>query len=215
MWQIIGYWLGWSGSPGKGRAVGVGEVKFRGDIKPDIKRVRYEVSMRQVRRGKLAVGIAEWQRVCRRRMRISRQGYEGRTDSIRDLRSRTCHAQSTAAMRADRDRHQRRLFVDRGHATPLTDERRQKTSGHTDQEQIQMIATAIGTPKPSAPKIATTNSESRFAWCRTPDGDMTLLLGAPRASARPQDERSIAPSDQGPWRLSMTGNAGALWLTSG
>ena len=58
MWQIIGYWLGWSGSPGKGRAVGVGEVKFRGDIKPDIKRVRYEVSMRQVRRGKLALGIA-------------------------------------------------------------------------------------------------------------------------------------------------------------
>ena len=30
MWQIVGYWLGWSGSPGKGRAVGVGEVKFRG-----------------------------------------------------------------------------------------------------------------------------------------------------------------------------------------
>jgi 3-hydroxyacyl-[acyl-carrier protein] dehydratase / trans-2-decenoyl-[acyl-carrier protein] isomerase len=59
MWQIVGYWLGWSGSPGKGRAVGVGEVKFRGDIKPDIKRVRYEVSMRQVRRGKLAVGIAD------------------------------------------------------------------------------------------------------------------------------------------------------------
>ena len=58
MWQIIGYWLGWSGSPGKGRAVGVGEVKFRGDIKQDIKRVRYEVSMRQVRRGKLALGIA-------------------------------------------------------------------------------------------------------------------------------------------------------------
>ena len=58
MWQIVGYWLGWSGSPGKGRAVGVGEVKFRGDIKPDIKRVRYLVSMRQVRRGKLAVGIA-------------------------------------------------------------------------------------------------------------------------------------------------------------
>ena len=58
MWQIIGYWLGWSGSPGKGRAVGVGEVRFRGDIKPDIKSVRYEVSMRLVRRGKLALGIA-------------------------------------------------------------------------------------------------------------------------------------------------------------
>ena len=47
------------GLTGKGPAVGVGEVKFRGDIKPDIKRVRYEVSMRQVRRGKLAVGIAD------------------------------------------------------------------------------------------------------------------------------------------------------------
>jgi len=45
------------GRPG-GRAVGVGEIRFRGDIKPDIKRVRYEVSMRQVRRGKLAVAIA-------------------------------------------------------------------------------------------------------------------------------------------------------------
>jgi 3-hydroxyacyl-[acyl-carrier protein] dehydratase/trans-2-decenoyl-[acyl-carrier protein] isomerase len=58
MWQMVGYWLGWSGSPGKGRAVGVGEVKFKGDIKPSIKRVRYEVDMRQVRRGKLALGIA-------------------------------------------------------------------------------------------------------------------------------------------------------------
>ena len=58
MWQIIGYWLGWSGSPGKGRAVGVGEVKFRGGITPAIKRVRYEVNMRLVRRGKLALAIA-------------------------------------------------------------------------------------------------------------------------------------------------------------
>jgi 3-hydroxyacyl-[acyl-carrier protein] dehydratase / trans-2-decenoyl-[acyl-carrier protein] isomerase len=58
MWQIIGYWLGWSGSPGKGRAVGVGEVKFRGHITPDTRCVRYEVNMRLVRRGKLAVGVA-------------------------------------------------------------------------------------------------------------------------------------------------------------
>ena len=59
MWQIIGFWLGWSGSPGKGRAVGVGEVKFRGHITPDVRRVRYEVDMRQVRRGRLALGIAD------------------------------------------------------------------------------------------------------------------------------------------------------------
>jgi 3-hydroxyacyl-[acyl-carrier protein] dehydratase / trans-2-decenoyl-[acyl-carrier protein] isomerase len=58
LWQMIGYWLGWSGSPGKGRALGVGEVKFRGNITPEIKRVRYEVDMRQVRRGKLVLGIA-------------------------------------------------------------------------------------------------------------------------------------------------------------
>ncbi|WP_414646151.1 bifunctional 3-hydroxydecanoyl-ACP dehydratase/trans-2-decenoyl-ACP isomerase [Bradyrhizobium sp. 2S1] len=51
MWQIIGFWLGWSGSPGKGRALGVGEVKFRGHITPDVRLVRYEVDIRQVRRG--------------------------------------------------------------------------------------------------------------------------------------------------------------------
>jgi hypothetical protein len=69
---------------------------------------------------------------------------------------------------------------------------------HAGHEQIQMIATAIGIPKPSAPKIARTNSESTLTWLRTPDDDMTLLLGAPRASARPQDEQSIAPLGQGP-----------------
>jgi len=59
MWQMIGYWLGWSGSPGKGRAVGVGEVKLRGHITPQVRLVRYEVDMRQVRRGKLVMGIAD------------------------------------------------------------------------------------------------------------------------------------------------------------
>lgn len=59
MWQMVGYWLGWSGSPGKGRALGVGEVKFTGHITPDITHVRYEVDMRQVRRGRLVLGIAD------------------------------------------------------------------------------------------------------------------------------------------------------------
>lgn len=58
MWQLVGYWLGWSGSPGKGRATGVGEVELSGHITPDIKRVRYEIDIRQVRRGKLALAIA-------------------------------------------------------------------------------------------------------------------------------------------------------------
>jgi 3-hydroxyacyl-[acyl-carrier protein] dehydratase / trans-2-decenoyl-[acyl-carrier protein] isomerase len=59
MWQMIGYWLGWSGSPGKGRAVGVGEVEFRRPVTPDTRRVRYEVDMRQVRRGRLVLGVAD------------------------------------------------------------------------------------------------------------------------------------------------------------
>ncbi len=58
MWQVIGYWLGWSGSPGRGRAIGVGAVRFRGDITPETRTVRYEVDIRQVRRGKLALGVA-------------------------------------------------------------------------------------------------------------------------------------------------------------
>jgi len=58
MWQVVGYWLGWSGSPGKGRAIGVGDVRFRGDITPATRLVRYEVDIRQVRRGRLALGVA-------------------------------------------------------------------------------------------------------------------------------------------------------------
>ena len=59
MWQMVGYWLGWSGSPGKGRAIGVGEVEVTGAITPQTRSVRYEVAMRMVRRGKLVLGIAD------------------------------------------------------------------------------------------------------------------------------------------------------------
>ena len=59
MWQAVGYWLGWTGSPGKGRALGVGEVKFTGQITPDVKLVRYEIDMKRVKRGKLVLGIAD------------------------------------------------------------------------------------------------------------------------------------------------------------
>jgi len=58
MWQMIGYWLGWSGSPGKGRATGVGDVEFKGYIAPETRLVRYVVDVRQVRRGKLVLGNA-------------------------------------------------------------------------------------------------------------------------------------------------------------
>jgi 3-hydroxyacyl-[acyl-carrier protein] dehydratase/trans-2-decenoyl-[acyl-carrier protein] isomerase len=56
---MVGYWLGWSGSAGKGRAVGVGAVTFEGQVTPAARVVRYEVSFRQVRRGRLTLGIAD------------------------------------------------------------------------------------------------------------------------------------------------------------
>ena len=86
LWQIVGYWLGWSGSPGKGRAVGVGEVRFRGDITPEVKRVRYEVDMNKVRRGKLVLGIANGRVLADDFMRLCRQRPESRPDRVRHLR---------------------------------------------------------------------------------------------------------------------------------
>jgi hypothetical protein len=53
-------------------------------------------------------------------------------------------------------------------------------------EQIQMTAIAMGTPKPSAPKIANTNSKTRPTRDCALGNDMTLSLGAPRAFARPR-----------------------------
>jgi 3-hydroxyacyl-[acyl-carrier protein] dehydratase / trans-2-decenoyl-[acyl-carrier protein] isomerase len=59
MWQLVGFWLGWSGSPGKGRALGVGECKFTGQVKPNNKLVRYEIEIRRAIRARLVMGIAE------------------------------------------------------------------------------------------------------------------------------------------------------------
>ena len=59
MWQLVGFWLGWSGSPGRGRALGVGEVRFIGQVKPDAKLVRYEIDIRRAIRAKLVIGIAD------------------------------------------------------------------------------------------------------------------------------------------------------------
>ena len=59
MWQVVGYWLGWSGSPGRGRALGVGRgIEFQGYVTPATRLVRYEVSLKQARRGKLSIGVA-------------------------------------------------------------------------------------------------------------------------------------------------------------
>ena len=59
MWQLVGFFLGWKGGPGKGRALGVGEVKFTGQILPDTKKITYTITMKRVVMRKLIMGIAD------------------------------------------------------------------------------------------------------------------------------------------------------------
>ena len=59
MWQLVGFFLGWGGSPGRGRALGVGEVKFTGQVTQDIKKVVYRVELKRVIRRRLVMGIAD------------------------------------------------------------------------------------------------------------------------------------------------------------
>lgn len=59
MWQLVGFFLGWSGGPGKGRALGVGEVKFTGQILPTAKKVTYRINMKRVIKRKLFMGLAD------------------------------------------------------------------------------------------------------------------------------------------------------------
>ncbi len=59
MWQLIGFFLGWMGGPGRGRALGVGEVAFRGQVVPGAKLVRYHIDMKRVIMRKLVMGIGD------------------------------------------------------------------------------------------------------------------------------------------------------------
>jgi 3-hydroxyacyl-[acyl-carrier protein] dehydratase/trans-2-decenoyl-[acyl-carrier protein] isomerase len=59
MWQLIGFFLGWMGGPGRGRALGAGEVKFTGQVTPKTKVVSYHVDMKRVIMRKLVVGIGD------------------------------------------------------------------------------------------------------------------------------------------------------------
>ena len=59
MWQLVGFFLGWTGAPGKGRALGVGEVKFTGQVPPTVKNVKYVIDMKRVINRRLVLGIAD------------------------------------------------------------------------------------------------------------------------------------------------------------
>ena len=48
MWQLVGFYLGWLGNPGRGRALGVGNVKFTGEVLKNVKLARYEINMKRI-----------------------------------------------------------------------------------------------------------------------------------------------------------------------
>lgn len=59
MWQLVGFYLGWLGHPGRGRALGVGEVKFTGQVLPTGKTVQYQIDIKRVIARGLVMGIAD------------------------------------------------------------------------------------------------------------------------------------------------------------
>jgi 3-hydroxyacyl-[acyl-carrier protein] dehydratase/trans-2-decenoyl-[acyl-carrier protein] isomerase len=59
MWQLIGFFLGWMGGSGRGRALGCGEVKFAGQVLPTAKKLTYHIHMKRVILRKLVMGIAD------------------------------------------------------------------------------------------------------------------------------------------------------------
>src|SRR5579859_2958946 len=59
MWQLVGFFLGWSGAPGRGRALGVGEVKFQGQVTPKVRKVVYRIDLKKVILRRLVLGVAD------------------------------------------------------------------------------------------------------------------------------------------------------------
>lgn len=59
LWQMVGFFLGWSGGPGRGRALGLSELKFTGQVLPNVTKVVYTIDVKRVMRSKLWLGIAD------------------------------------------------------------------------------------------------------------------------------------------------------------
>ncbi len=59
MWQLLGFWLAWHGNPGRGRALGAGEIKFFGQVLPQHQTVTYHLHLKRVVERKLVMGIAD------------------------------------------------------------------------------------------------------------------------------------------------------------
>ena len=59
LWQLLGVFLGWSGLQGKGRALGVGKVKFSGQIYPDAEAIQYQLHIKRIFTKPMSMGIAD------------------------------------------------------------------------------------------------------------------------------------------------------------
>ena len=60
MWQLVGFYLGWTGEPGKGRALGVNSVKFTGEVLKNVKMATYKINMKRILKKEGAVvGLAD------------------------------------------------------------------------------------------------------------------------------------------------------------
>ncbi len=59
LWQLLGFFLGWTGAPGSGRALGLGELKFTGQVLPEVKLVKYVIDLKRVINRKLVLGIGD------------------------------------------------------------------------------------------------------------------------------------------------------------
>ena len=61
MWQLVGFYLGWTGAPGRGRALGAGEIKFGGQVTPENKLVTYTINMKRIIKRKMVMGVGDGQ----------------------------------------------------------------------------------------------------------------------------------------------------------
>ncbi len=59
LWQLLGFYLGWTGASGSGRALGLGDLKLTGQVKPNVKLVKYVVDIKRVINRKLVLGIGD------------------------------------------------------------------------------------------------------------------------------------------------------------
>jgi len=59
LWQLVGFYLGWTGAQGRGRALGVGDVKFSGQVTPAVKTITYRIDLKRVINRKLVMGVAD------------------------------------------------------------------------------------------------------------------------------------------------------------